>query len=85
MRQVWPALTSASKGARIDFTSPLRVETSRLQPTPQYVHIVLVFSVPTIDFDSKTSEMAEVGQAWAQAPQLTQSDSKKLFSKLLIM
>ena len=47
--------------------------------------MVLVFSVPTIDFDSKTSEMAEVGQAWAQAPQLTQSDSKKLFSKLLIM
>ena len=44
--------------------------------------MVLIFLSATIDFDSKTSLMAEVGQACAQAPQLTQSESKNELSKL---
>ena len=61
----------------MDFTLSLTTETSRLHPTPQYVHTVRTFLSYTTDLDSKTSEMAEVGQACAHAQQLTQSDSKK--------
>ena len=84
MRQVWPALTSASYGALIDLIFPLDFATSRLHPTPQYVHIVRTVSVFAIDFDSKISLIALVGQACAHAPQLTQSLSAKLASKLLM-
>src|SRR5690349_19482954 len=67
----------------MDFTLSSTTATPRLQPTPQYVQTVLTFLSTAMDFDSKTSEMADVGHAWAQAPQLTQSDSKNDFSKLL--
>ena len=46
---------------------------------------VLVFVSAATLLDSNTSEIAEVGQACAQAPQLTQSDSRKLLLKLFIM
>jgi len=49
------------------------------------VQIVRVFFVARMAFDSCTSEIAEVGQAWAQAPQLTQGESSKLTSSPLMM
>ena len=61
----------------LDFTFLLTTATSRLHPTPQYVQTVRIFSSTTIDLDSNTSDIADVGQACAHAPQLTQSDSKK--------
>src|SRR5690606_34027336 len=69
----------------MDFILSLFTATSRLHPTPQYVQTVRTFFCTFLLFDSNTSEMADVGQACAQAPQLTQSEFRKLSSKLLII
>ncbi len=69
----------------MDLTLLSCTATSRLHPTPQYVHTVRTFLSTATDLLSNTSEMADVGQACAHAPQLTQSDSKKETSLPLII
>src|SRR5438445_7718118 len=66
-------------------TSLPLVATMRLQPTPQYVQMVRVFFVASMDFDLKISEIADVGQAWAHAPQETHVESSKELSRPLMM
>src|SRR5262245_44917632 len=61
------------------------VATSRLQPTPQYVQIVRVFFVASMDLDLWTSEIADVGHACEHAPQDTHAESSNEESMPLMM